>query len=59
MLQQNDDFRGLIDGRYGISRTLGTGMSCKVYLARDFKTQNNVAIKVMRLDTDKKIIELM
>ena len=35
-------------GKYEISRTLGSGASCKVKLGRDSETGDRVAVKIMR-----------
>lgn len=39
-------------GKYEIGKTLGTGVSCKVKLAKDTTTEEYVAIKIMKDDAD-------
>jgi len=46
-------------GRYKITRTLGSGASCKVKLAIDTETGRKVAIKILHGDMDEKMKELV
>lgn len=42
-------------GKYEILRTLGSGGSCKVKLALDTETGENVAIKIMKYEMTEKM----
>lgn len=46
-------------GQYEISRTLGSGASCKVKLATDTNNGRKVAIKIMSKDLDKDVLKLV
>ena len=46
-------------GKYEISRTLGSGASCKVKLGIDTQTGRKVAVKIMNPDMDADIRKLV
>ena len=46
-------------GRFEISRTLGSGASCKVKLGLDTDSGRKVAVKVMNDNMDAKMQELV
>jgi len=46
-------------GKYKVIRTIGSGASCKVKLAKDSETGRKVAIKILNDDVDDKMKELV
>ena len=46
-------------GRFKVSRTIGSGGSCKVKLGRDSETGENVAVKIMKDDMDADDLKLV
>ena len=50
---------GILDGKYKIIKTIGSGASCKVKLAENIKTGKEVAVKIINDNMDKKLKELI
>jgi len=48
MVDINSNDYPLLDGRYALVKTVGSGATCKVKLAKDLQTGKTVAVKILK-----------
>lgn len=49
----------VLSGKYELIRTIGTGASCKVKLAKEIESARTVAIKIINNSVDDKLRQLL
>ncbi len=55
--QKNDNIGSIIDGRYKLLESLGSGAFASVFLAHDMELNDRIAIKIIHLNTIKQFDE--